>query len=259
MTALVTGAAGRMGQMVIEAISERKGEIVLTAAVERNGHPSQGNWLAPGVRLTDNLLATLAVVDVLIDFTSPAAAIEAVTLASEHEVAAVIGTTGLDRSARRDILRAAERIPIVMSANFSIGVNVLSRQVAQASMALGPEFDAEIVELHHGQKRDAPSGTALALGEAVASGRGVKLDDVKRLTRDGEIGPRTPGEIGIMALRGGDVVGDHTVYFLGPDERIEITHRASSRKIFARGAVRAALWVRGKPAGLYTMQDVLGF
>jgi 4-hydroxy-tetrahydrodipicolinate reductase len=254
----VPGAAGKMGRMVIAALAERGGEARLAAAIERPGHAELGREAAPGVTLVDDVAGALAQAQVYIDFTAPAATVRAVELAAERGVAAVIGTTGLGDADRAAIARAAARIPIVLSPNFSLGVNLVLGLVEQAARALGPEFDLEVVELHHRAKRDAPSGTAIAIGEALARGRGTTLAATKKYAREGDVGARPDGEIGVVAVRGGDVVGEHTAHFLGPAERIEITHRAGSRQIFARGAVRAALWVVGRPPGVYGMKDVLG-
>lgn len=254
----VPGAAGKMGRMVIAAVAERAADARVAAALERTGHPGLGQEVAPGVTIGDDVAAALAASDVVVDFTAPAASAALAAAAAERGVACVIGTTGLDADARGAIERASQRVPIVLAPNFSLGVNLLLGLVEQAARALGPEFDLEIVELHHRAKRDAPSGTAIAIAEALARGRGRSLDDVKRYAREGDVGPRPPGEIGVVAVRGGDVVGEHTAYFLGPEERIELTHRAGSRAIFARGAVHAALWVVGKPPRLYSMRDVLG-
>jgi 4-hydroxy-tetrahydrodipicolinate reductase len=253
----VPGAAGKMGRMVIDALAERPAEARLTAALERPGHPAVGTQAAAGVAITDDLAAALAACDVFIDFTAPAATTRAVALAAERGgPAAVIGTTGLGDDDRAAIARAAERIPIVCSPNFSIGVNLLLELVERAAHAL-PGWDLEIVELHHKAKRDAPSGTAIAIAEAGARGAGARLADVKRYAREGDVGARPAGEIGVVAVRGGDVVGEHTAYLFGPAERVELSHRATSRAIFARGAVAAALWLAGKPPGLYGMRDVL--
>lgn len=253
---VVPGAAGRMGRMVIEALVETPG-VTLSAAVERPGHPQVGHELL-GISVGENLAQALEQADVFIDFTTPTASTRAVALAAEHGVAAVIGTTGFDSAEEAAIGAAATRIPIVKAANFSTGVSVLLELVNRAARALGPAFDPEVLEIHHKAKRDAPSGTALALGEAIASGRDLSFAEARRASREGEIGPRREGEIGLAALRGGDVVGEHTVFFLGQSERIELSHRATSRAIFAQGAVRAAVWVVGKPPGLYTMRHVLG-
>jgi 4-hydroxy-tetrahydrodipicolinate reductase len=254
----VPGVSGKMGQMIVAVVRQRPDELSLSAASEREGHANVGQELAPGVRITDDLETALAAADVYVDFTVPAATVRALEIAARRGVAAVVGTTGLDADGQAALARAAEKIPIVYSANFSLGVNLLLGMVEQAARALGPDFDLEVVEIHHKMKRDAPSGTAIAIADALARGRDRKLDDVKRYAREGEIGARPPGEIGVMTLRGGDVVGEHTAYFLGPAERVELTHRATSREIFARGAVRAAAWVVGKPPGIYSMRDVLG-
>lgn len=256
----VPGAAGKMGRMVIEALGERATEVALAAAVERAGHAGVGSEAAAGVRLTDDLGAALAVADVYIDFTAPAATVRAVELAAERgNVAAVIGTTGLTATDHAALARAATRVPVVFAPNFSLGVNLLLELVERAAKALNTEWNLEIVELHHKAKRDAPSGTAIAIAEAGARGRGVALDRVKRYAREGDVGARTTEEIGVVAVRGGDVVGEHTAYFLGPAERIELSHRATSRMIFARGAVQAAVWAAapGRAPGLYGMKDVL--
>jgi 4-hydroxy-tetrahydrodipicolinate reductase len=264
----VAGASGRMGRMLVRAIVD-SAETSLAAAVERPGHADLGRDAGElagmgrlGVALTADVAAALAAVDVWIDFSSPAAAVQAAAhaaaQASAHKVALVIGTTGFDSTQREQLARAAEHVPAVVSANMSVGVNVLALLVEQAARALGPDFDPEIVELHHRHKLDAPSGTALLLADAV--GRGSGRDPRTSLTtgRKGPVGARSAGEIGVLAVRGGDVVGDHTVYLLGPGERLELSHRASSRETFARGAVRAALWTRGQPPGLYDMRHVLG-
>ncbi len=252
----VPGAGGRMGQMVIaEALA--RDDIAVVSACEDPGHPAIGTEAAPGVTVSPKL-AALAEADVYIDFTVPAATRQFAEAALEHNTAAVIGTTGLDHDAGEALDALSKAMPIVVAPNFSLGVNLMLVLAEQAARTLGPEFDLEVVETHHKMKRDAPSGTAIALAEALALGRGQVLDDVKRYSREGDIGPRKDGEIGVSTVRGGDVAGEHTAFFFGPSERIEITHRATSRAIFARGALRAAAWVVGKPAGRYTMRDVLG-
>ena len=256
MRVLVPGAAGKMGRMVIDAVLAAGA--TLAGAIERPGHASVGTPAAPGVAITDDFAAALAGADVTIDFTAPEATAIHVTAAAERGVAAVIGTTGLPPDARAAILHAGARIPIVLAPNFSLGVNLLVALVEQAARVLGEGYDLEIVELHHRQKRDAPSGTALALGEAVARGRGLDFAASRRPGRDGDVGARAAAEIALHAVRGGDVVGEHTAYFMGQGERVEITHRATSRGVFAHGAVRAARWVLGQPAGVYSMRDVLG-
>jgi 4-hydroxy-tetrahydrodipicolinate reductase len=196
--------------------------------------------------------------DVAIEFTSAEATAEHVMLAAEHGKPIVIGTTGLTGTHDAAVRRAAERIPIVWAANTSLGINLLLGLVEQVAARLGPEWDIEIVEMHHKHKADAPSGTALALGRAAAVARDVSLDAVAQRGRDGITGPRKAGDIGFAALRGGDAVGDHSVIFAGAGERLELTHRATNRAIYAVGAVRAARWLVGRPAGLYGMKEVLG-
>jgi 4-hydroxy-tetrahydrodipicolinate reductase len=255
----VPGAAGKMGRMVIEAIAERPSELRLVAAVERAGSAAIGQRVGSEVVVGEDLAAAIGAADVYIDFTAPAATARAVELAAERGVCAVIGTTGVDANVRATIERAAARVPVVFAPNFSIGVNLMLALVEDAARRLSG-WDFEIVELHHKAKRDAPSGTAIAIAEAGARGRGVGLDAVKRYAREGDVGARPAGEIGVVAVRGGDVVGEHTAYFFGGAERIELTHRATSRAIFARGAVQAAVWAcaSGRKAGLYGMRDVLG-
>jgi 4-hydroxy-tetrahydrodipicolinate reductase len=262
----VPGAAGKMGRMVIEALAERAGEARLGAALERPGHASLGQPVpgAPDVTVSADVAAALGTVDAYIDFTAPAASVALAQAAAAQargggrRVAAVVGTTGLGAAERAALDEATKVIPVVWAPNFSLGVNLLAGLVEQAARALGEAFDIEIVEFHHKAKRDAPSGTAILLGEAAARGRDWSYAEVKRHARDGDVGARPAQEIGVVAVRGGDVIGDHHVHLLGPNERIELTHRAGSRMIFARGAVRAALFAAGKPPGLYSMQDVLG-
>ena len=260
----VPGAAGKMGQMILRVIAETPAT-ELVAAVERTGAPVLGQDAglvagigALGVPLTAELEPALDAAEVVIDFTAPAATAWTVSRAAERDVAMVIGTTGLGEAEKRAVWQAAERIPIVLSANMSLGVNVLFGLIEQAARALGPDYDVEIVELHHRLKKDAPSGTALAMATRVAEALGRDLGQVARYGREGQPGPRTRDEIGVLAVRGGDIVGEHTAYFCGLGERLEVTHRASSRETFARGAVRAAQWLRDRDPGLYDMQDVLG-
>jgi 4-hydroxy-tetrahydrodipicolinate reductase len=205
------------------------------------------------------MAAGLAKAHVYIDFTSPAGTRAAAEAALARKTAAVIGTTGLTDADQRAIAELAKVAPVVVAANFSLGVNLVLGLVRQAANILGPGWDAEVVETHHRAKRDAPSGTALAIARAIAAGHGVDYDKVKRHTRDGDVGPRPRGEIGVSTVRGGDVVGEHVAYFFGAGERIEIAHRATSRTIFAAGALEAAAWVVGKRPGRYDMLDVLGF
>jgi len=266
---VVPGAAGKMGRAILNVLAQTPG-VVLAAAVERAGHEALGSDSGRGAGLPDNqvpltadLAAALAAADVVIDFTTPASTVHTAELAAAARVALVVGTTGLGPDERRLLGRAAATIPVVLSPNMSAGVNVLFRLVELCAAALGDGFDVEIVEAHHRMKRDAPSGTALRLAEGVAAALGRDLDAVGTYGRRGQVGARPAAEIAVHTVRGGDVIGDHTVHFLGDGERIELTHRASSRETFARGAVRAALWVAGAGAagrapGLYDMRDVLG-
>jgi 4-hydroxy-tetrahydrodipicolinate reductase len=260
----VPGAAGKMGRMIVSVIAQTP-TTELSAAIERPGSPLLGEdagalaGIVPlGVAIRTDLEEAIADADVIIDFTAPAATAWTVSRAAERQVGMVIGTTGLGEAEKRAVWNAAERIPIVLSANMSLGVNVLFGLLQQAARALGNDYDVEIVELHHRQKKDAPSGTAFAMAAAVAEALGRNLERVVNFGRQGQVGARPPEEIGVHAVRGGDIVGDHTAYFCGLGERLEITHRASSRETFARGAVRAAEWLRDRDPGLYDMQDVLG-
>jgi len=253
-----------MGRALIRALSDTEGA-VLAAAVEYNGSPLIGQdpallaGLPAGtIRIGKDGAAGIAAANVAIEFSTPAATVKHALIAAEAGIAYVAGTTGM-ATCDEDVLReAAERIPVVYAANYSVGVTLLADLVRRTAARLGREFDIEIVEMHHRHKVDAPSGTALALGRAAAAGRGVALDDVAVRGRDGVTGAREKGTIGFAALRGGDVPGDHTVIFAGDGERLELSHRASGRDIFARGAVRAAIWAIGKEPGLYNMRDVLG-
>jgi 4-hydroxy-tetrahydrodipicolinate reductase len=261
----VLGAGGKMGRMLVRAVAEAQAQgATLAAAVERADFPylaSDASQLAglpaSGVRIVDQRPAKGAA-DVWIDFSVPVATLANLDAAVAAGAGMVIGTTGLSAADKDKIAAAAKHIPIVFTPNFSVGVSVLLKLVAEAAHLLGPAYDIEVVETHHRMKRDAPSGTALRLGEAAAEGSGRDFAKVARYERHGDVGPRTSEEIGMQTLRGGDVVGDHTVFFLGQGDRIEITHRASSRETFAHGAVRAALWLAGKKAGLFDMRDVLG-
>lgn len=252
----VVGPSGRMGRAVLEAAAGRA-DVAVTAAVDRAGAPGLGVALGD-VTPTADAAAALAAADVYVDFSTPAATRALAEVARARKTAAVIGTTGLSPDDEAALARLAEVAPIVVAANFSLGVNLLLGLVRTAARALGDEWDAEVVETHHRAKRDAPSGTALMIARAIAAGHGVDYDAVKRHTRDGDIGPRPRGEIGVATVRGGDVIGEHTAYFFGAAERIEISHRATSRAIFAAGALRAAAWVVGKPPGRYDMLAVLG-
>jgi 4-hydroxy-tetrahydrodipicolinate reductase len=251
----LAGALGRMGECVRTALAEEPG-LALAAALEAPGHPGLGRDLGGGVSVGDDPKAALATAELAIVFSPPAPALVLLRLAAERGVRCVVGTTGFDAEQRAEIGRLAQRVAIVLAPNFSVAVNVLGHLVERAARLLDADFDVEIVELHHAAKRDAPSGTALWLAEAAARGRG---DSGRRvLAREGDVGPRPAGAIGVQALRGGDNPGEHSVLFLGRGERLELTHRAATRDHFARGALRAALWVAAREPGLYAMGDVLG-
>jgi 4-hydroxy-tetrahydrodipicolinate reductase len=211
-----------------------------------------------GVAIVDDLAKALPGADVVVDFTSHEASARHAEACAEAGVALVIGSTGFTPEAKARVAAAARRVPVVLSPNMSVGVNVLFELVRQAAAVLGDAYDVEIVEIHHNKKRDAPSGTAVRLGEVAAEALGRDPKDALAYARHGILGERPPWQIGVQTLRGGDVVGEHTVYFCGEGERLELTHRATSRDQFARGAVRAARWIAGRPAGLYDMADVLG-
>lgn len=261
----IAGCAGRMGQMLLKTLAAVPGVLVV-GGTERKGSPALGMDLGAlagtepfGITVGDDASVLFENADVVIDFTNPSATAQHAGYAARTGTAHVIGTTGLDSEQVAAVTRAAQRAPIVLASNMSLGVNLLEQVVEQVARILDTEWDIEIIEMHHRHKVDAPSGTALTLGEAAARGRGVALRRVAKRARDGQVGPRVKGEIGFQALRGGDVVGDHTVMFAADGERVEITHKASSREIFARGAVKAVLWAAGKGPGLYSMKDVLGF
>jgi len=260
----VVGCAGRMGQMLLRQVTATAG-CVVAGATEQPGSPAIGRDAGAvaglgdlGVIVTGDPAAMIAGVDAVIDFTAPAATVEHARLAAQADAALIAGTTGLDAAQEDAVARAARHVPVVRAPNMSIGVTVLIALTEQVARILGPEYDIEIVEMHHRHKVDAPSGTAIGLGEAAALGRGVDLAAVRQAVRDGHTGPRPAGQIGFATLRGGDVVGDHTVIFAGEGERVELTHKAASRQVFAAGAVRAALWTRNRPSGLYGMRQVLG-
>jgi 4-hydroxy-tetrahydrodipicolinate reductase len=254
---LVVGALGRMGERVRAAVAAEPA-LRLGAALEAPGHPRLGTTVEDGVRLGDDAKAALAQADVAIDFTLPAATLANLRAAADAGVAYVTGTTGFSEDERAEIAEHAGRIPILHAPNFSVAVNVLAWLTREAARKLGPDYDAEIVEYHHAAKRDAPSGTALRLGEAIAESRGQKLSDHLVLERAGDIGPRPGGAIGIQTLRGGDNPGEHAVMFAGRGERLELIHRSHTRDHFARGAVRAALWLLGRQPGLYRVEEALG-
>lgn len=264
MRLIVAGAGGRMGRTLVRAIAETDG-VVLSGALEVPGSEFIGQdagllaGLSPnGVLLSADLWALSAQADGIIDFTVPAATIANVAIAAERGIVHVIGTTGLSSSDDAVIKSVTKRAIVVQSGNMSLGVNLLAALVKQVARTLDQDFDIEILEMHHKAKVDAPSGTAYLLGKAAAAGRNVSLDERSVRARDGHTGPRTPGDIGFATLRGGTVTGDHTVIFAGPYERIELSHKAEDRMIFARGALKAALWAQGRPPGHYSMADVLG-
>ena len=252
------GAGGRMGTTLVRRIAATPGA-ALAAAAEAAGHPAVGRAAGDsGVVVGTDPRALFDACDVAIEFSLPEATAAHAALAAETGTAHVIGTTGLDAAQTAAVREAAQRAPIVWAPNMSVGVNLLFALVERAARVLGPEYDIEIVEMHHRHKVDAPSGTALGLGRAAAAGRGVDHDSVAAHGRDGHTGPRRAGDIGYAVLRGGGVPGDHTVVFAAEGERVELGHRAASRDVFADGAVRAALWTAARPPGLYDMRDVLG-
>jgi len=249
----VTGAGGRMGRTLVEAIQADR-DLRLTAALEAAGSPALGSEVG-GVRIAADVAAAVAACDVLIDFTRPDGTMKHLEACLARSRAIVIGTTGFSETQLKSIREAAKKIPVCLSPNFAVGVNVLFKTVEEAARALGADYDVEIIEAHHRHKVDAPSGTALKLGEVISSVL-KKKDFVSG--REGETGERPRGQIGFHAIRGGDIVGEHTVVFAGTGERLELTVRSQSRMTYAAGAVRAAKWLAKKPAGLYDMFDVLG-
>jgi 4-hydroxy-tetrahydrodipicolinate reductase len=264
MRLIVAGAGGRMGRTLVKAIAEAKG-LTLAGALEDARSPLIGKDAGvlaglpeSGVKLASDAAALLEKADGIIDFTVPAATVAFAALAAKFGKVHVIGTTGLSASDEAKIKEAAKTAKIVKSGNMSLGVNLLAALTKRVAKTLDDSFDIEVLEMHHNQKVDAPSGTALLLGRAAAEGRGIDLDQHAVKAREGHTGKRNPGDIGFATLRGGSVVGEHTVMFAGPAERIELTHKAEDRMIFARGALHAALWARGQKPGLYSMLDVLG-
>ncbi|MGD1888305.1 MAG: 4-hydroxy-tetrahydrodipicolinate reductase [Cohaesibacteraceae bacterium] len=260
----VVGASGRMGRALIAAILATDGA-TLAGAVEREGAEALGEdagvlagGKAIGTALTDDPLPVFAACDAVLDFTAPAATLHYAELAAQARIVHVIGTTGMAAGDEAKLDAVARHAVVIKSGNMSLGVNLLAVLVEQAAAALPLGFDIEILEMHHKAKVDAPSGTALMLGEAAASSRGLSLPDAGVFTRHGETGPRPDGSIGFASLRGGSVVGDHDAVFAGPAERITLSHHAEDRSLFASGAVQAALWGHGKKPGRYTMRDVLG-
>lgn len=260
----VTGASGRMGQMLIDTI-QASDACHLAGALDRPGHDWVGQDIgvarggAPvGVIVSDDPIAVFAQSQAVIDFTAPAATLGFAELAAQARCVHVIGTTGFSDEDLEKLAWATNHSVQVRAGNMSLGVNLLTQLTAQVSKALGIDYDIEIIESHHRHKVDAPSGTALMLGEAAAEGRGVSLNDVRDSGRDGITGARKPGDIGFSAIRGGDIVGEHDVLFAGPGERITLRHVASDRSVFANGALRAALWGQDQEPGAYDMIDVLG-
>lgn len=259
----ITGAAGRMGRMLLQAVLDTTdGSVVLHGAVEHDGSAAIGQDAGVlagrppcGITVSDDSVQLFATADAVVDFTRPEASVRFSALAAQGKTIHVVGTTGFSAEDLAALGRAARHTPIIQSYNMSLGVNLLAALVRQAARALDPAWDIEVVEMHHRHKIDAPSGTAILLGRAAAEGRAVDFDAVKAIDRDGR---RPDGAIGFATLRGGDVVGEHAVILAGTGERIELAHRATDRGIFARGALRAALWGRGRPPGLYSMTDVLG-
>ena len=260
----VTGAAGRMGQRIIFLVTETEG-LAIAGAVESPAHEAVGRDAGLGagcgpldVTIKGDLAAALEASDVLIDFTWPEVTMQNLAECQRLGKSMVIGTTGLSAEQRAEIARAGRTIPIVFAPNMSVGVNVCFKLLKDLAQTLGADFDVEIVELHHNKKKDSPSGTAVRMGEIVADALGRDYEQVANYHREGMCGERSPEEIGMQTVRGGDIVGEHTVYFIGMGERIELSHRAMSRDMFARGAIRAAAWLAGQGPGVYDMQDVLG-
>ena len=260
----VTGAAGRMGVKVIVAIHEAEG-VTLSGALERPGHALLGMDAGMpaglgtlGVKISDDLPGVIAGCDVLVDFTSPKVSLHNLAACAAQGKAIVIGSTGFTPEERAEAAELAQPIPVVIAPNMSVGVNVCFKILKDIATTLGDDFDVEIVEMHHKLKKDAPSGTAVRMGEVVAEALGRDYQQVANCHREGIIGERNKEEIGMQTVRGGDIVGEHTVYFIGMGERLELSHRAMTRDMFSRGAIRAARWVVGQPNGVYDMQDVLG-
>ncbi len=264
MKIAVVGAAGRMGRELIKAVHDADG-VTLAGAIESPGNLAIGQdagllaGLAKvGVVITDQALETFAKVDAVLDFTAPAATVEFAALAANARIVHVVGTTGLSDADHAKLDAAARHATIIQAGNMSLGVNLLVALTRKVAAALDADFDIEVLEMHHRMKVDAPSGTALMLGQAAAEGRGLRLNDISQRVRDGVTGPRKRGDIGFATLRGGGVIGEHTVIFASDNERIEITHKAGDRSLFARGAVKAAMWGKGKGPGRFDMMDVLG-
>ncbi|MHC8507997.1 MAG: 4-hydroxy-tetrahydrodipicolinate reductase [Rhodospirillales bacterium] len=266
MNIAVAGCAGRMGRMLIRAAAEAEGAR-LSGGLCAPGSPALGADLAglaglagsaAGVSASDDAEAVFKAADAVCDFTTPEVTAALAALAAKTGTALVTGTTGLSAAHQAAVEQAAQKIPVVQAANYSLGVNVLLGLAERAAAALGPDYDIEVSEAHHRRKVDAPSGTALALGAALAKGRGIDLAAMSERARDGVTGPRKPGAIGFAVTRAGDIVGEHTVMLAGPKERVILGHAAADRQTFADGAVQAALWTQARAPGLYSMRDVLG-
>ena len=260
VTLIVMGAAGRMGATLARLISEAP-DLTLGAVLERAGQEGQlAAWRGTGTLVETDPATALAALPgaVVVDFTAPGATMDTARLAAAHGNPMIIGTTGLTGENKTELGELARRVPLLLSPNMSVGINVLLELLPELTRLLGAAYDVELTEIHHNRKKDAPSGTAVRLAEALAEAKGWNLDAVGLYGREGMVGERPRNEIGVHALRGGDVVGVHTVYYMGPGERIEITHHAHSRENFANGALRAARWlIRQKPGKLYSMHDVL--
>lgn len=260
----VAGAAGRMGSR-ITALSREYKELQLVGAFEKKGHKDIGKDVGlivgigeTGIKLSDSLESIIDNVDLVISFTTVEASLEHLRIAASKGKAMVIGTTGFTKDDLKEVTELTKTIPCVMASNMSMGVNLILKVLRDIAKVLGDEYDVEIIEAHHRMKKDAPSGTALKMAQVIAEALNRNLDEVAVYSRKGIIGERTSKEIGIQTIRAGDIVGEHTVIFGGLGERIEVTHKVSSRDTFARGALKAAIWIYGKPSGLYDMQDVLG-
>lgn len=260
----VAGAAGRMGVRIVNAVCASP-EAELAGAFEAPGHPAVGRSVAevtgcagaPGL-LGDDPAQAISAAQVLVDFTAPVATLKNLTLCAAQGKAAVVGTTGLDEAQKAELTSQGQKMPLVFAPNMSVGMNLMFKLVGMIAKVLGPDYALELVEAHHDQKKDAPSGTAVRLLEELCAARGWNPAEVLRHGRQGLVGARHRDELGVSVIRGGDIVGDHTVYFIGQGERLEFTHRAHSRDTFVRGALRAAIWVAGQKPGLYDMADVLG-
>lgn len=259
MKICMAGARGRMGRRIL-SLAAAANDVSVGGAFDLPVHAGETLAFDDGgaITLSQDAAAALAHSEVLIDFTAAHACLENVRAAADAGKAAVVGTTGLSKEQRAELAAMGRRIPLVVAPNMSVGVNLLFKLTQETAKALGPDYNVEIVEIHHNQKADSPSGTAVRLGERAAEGLGMRYPDDAVHGREGIIGPRPQQEIGMHAVRGGDVVGDHTVLFIGPGERIELTHRAHSRDTFAQGALRAARFAVSAPPGVYDMQDVLG-